>query len=70
MKWTRKLDKNVYEIRSQETKNIQKCLYFMMMKIVILLHMVSLKNSKISPREIQHVKELRVEYHSRKDNES
>ena len=28
MEWIKKLDKNIYEIRSQEAKNIQRCLYF------------------------------------------
>ena len=69
MEWIKKLDKNIYEIRSQEAKNIQRCLYFHDDgNRYIITHGFTKKTQKTPPKEIQHAKELRTEYYSRKDD--
>lgn len=67
--WVKRIDKNLYEIRSRVSNNQQRGLYFHVNGThYIITHGFTKKRQKTPPREIKHAKKLREEYfHSRKD---
>lgn len=63
MKWTKKLDRNIFEIRSQFGSNIQRCLYFHdVNNTYIITHGFTKKTDKTPKREIRHANELMERY--------
>lgn len=68
MKWVRKLDVNLYEIRSKVASNIQRGLYFHDEgPHYVITHGFTKKTQKTPSREINHAKDLREEYYQRKE---
>lgn len=71
MEWIKKLDSNLYEIRSKVASNIQRGLYFHVEEDqYIITHGFTKKSQKTSAREIKHAKEIRSEYYQREENEN
>lgn len=63
MKWVKKLDKNLYEIRCQFSNNIQKALYFQEKgNKYVITHGFTKKRQKTPPAEIAKAKRLRQRY--------
>lgn len=61
--WVKKLDSNIYEIRSRLSSNIQRVLYFHLENNeYIVTHGFTKKSQKTPIREIQHANMLRREY--------
>lgn len=70
MEWIKKLDSNLYEIRSKVASNIQRGLYFHAEEEqYIITHGFTKKTQKAPAREIKHAKEIRAEYYQRKGDE-
>lgn len=68
MKWVRKLDANLYEIRSKVASNIQRGLYFHDEGTqYVITHGFTKKTQKTPTREINHAKDIRKEYYQRKE---
>lgn len=71
MKWVKKLDGNLYEIRSKVASNIQRGLYFHDEGVqYIITHGFTKKTQKTPQREINHAKIIRSEYYQRKGREN
>lgn len=61
--WVKKLDSNLYEIRSRVSNNQQRGLYFHVEENhYVITHGFTKKTQKTPQREINHAKELRAEY--------
>ncbi|AXX64464.1 type II toxin-antitoxin system RelE/ParE family toxin [Bombilactobacillus bombi] len=70
MEWIKKLDSNLYEIRSKVASNIQRGLYFHdEEEQYIITHGFTKNTQKTPAREIKHAKKLRAEYYQRKEDE-
>lgn len=62
-KWVKKLDKDLYELRSKVGSNIQRALYFQNIDGEYLItHGFTKKTQKTPLREINHAKDLRKLY--------
>jgi len=71
MEWVKKLDTNLYELRSKVASNIQRGLYFHDEdNRYIITHGFTKKTQKTPINEIKHAREIRAEYYQRKDNDS
>ena len=71
MEWVKKLDKNLYEIRSIVGSNIQRACYFHVEgNQYIITHGFTKKTQKTPAREIKHAKEIRAEYFADKENDN
>lgn len=71
MEWVKKLDRNLYEIRSKVASNIQRGLYFHDDGTqYIITHGFTKKTPKTPDKEIQHAKAIRAEYFFRKENDA
>lgn len=69
IEWVKKLDKNLFEIRSKISSNIQRGLYFHDDgSNYVITHGFTKKTDKTTARELNHAKELRNEYFERKEN--
>jgi phage-related protein len=69
LKWVKKIDVNLYEVRSKVGSNIQRALYFHIVRGEYLItHGFTKKTQKTPIREIEHAKELRKEWYD--NNES
>lgn len=63
MEWVKKLDNNVYEIRSKLGSNIQRAIYFQKVNNeYIITHGFTKKTQKTPPREIEHAKRVIEKY--------
>lgn len=64
MKWIKKLDNNLYELRSKAGSNIQRAIYFHVEENdYIITHGFTKKTQKTPIKEINHGKDLRQEYY-------
>ncbi|PEH49615.1 type II toxin-antitoxin system RelE/ParE family toxin [Enterococcus faecium] len=65
LKWVKKIDLNLYELRSKVGSNIQRALYFHVENgRYIITHGFTKKTEKTPKKEIDHAKELRKEWFS------
>jgi len=63
MKWVKKLDWNIYEIRSRFASNIQRCLYFHKVNnVYVITHGFTKKTDKTPRREMRHAVDLMKKY--------
>ncbi|KRL32809.1 hypothetical protein FD20_GL002216 [Liquorilactobacillus uvarum DSM 19971] len=63
LEWVKKLDSNVYEVRSKLGNNIQRGLYFHKKdNKYIITHGFTKKTQKTPPREVKHAKNMRDRY--------
>lgn len=68
MKWIKKLDNNLYELRSKVGSNIQRAIYFHVeLNEYIITHGFTKKTQKTPLKEINHGKDLRQEYYDSKE---
>lgn len=66
MKWVKKLDKEIFEIRSSFGNNIQRCLYFQKVdNIYLITHGFTKKTQKTPKKEIEHAQYLMKQYKER-----
>ncbi len=64
MQWVKKLDNNLYELRSKVGSNIQRAIYFHVEENdYIITHGFTKKSQKTPLKEIDHGKYLREEYY-------
>lgn len=63
MKWIKKLDDNLYELRSKQSSNIQRAIYFQKEQNKYLItHGFTKKQEKTPLKEIKHAKMIRKKY--------
>ena len=63
LEWIKKLDSEIYEIRSKISSNIQRALYFHIRNNqYIITHGFTKKTQKTPKREIIHAKQIRREF--------
>jgi phage-related protein len=63
MKWIKKLEKNLYELRSEWEGNIQRALYFQKMDNQYLVtHGFTKKTQKTPRNQIKHARRIREKY--------
>ncbi|MEL5941104.1 type II toxin-antitoxin system RelE/ParE family toxin [Tetragenococcus halophilus] len=63
MQWIKKLNSEIYEVRSKVGSNIQRCLYFQKVgNQYIITHGFTKKEQKTPRKEIQHAKNLKDKY--------
>ena len=63
MEWVKKLDNDIFEIRSKVSSNIQRALYFHVIgDRYIITHGFTKKTQKTPTSEIRHAKELKKEF--------
>lgn len=63
MEWVKKLDDNLYEIRSKVSSNIQRIIYFQFSgNRYIITHGFTKKTQKTPKNEIEHAKKIMNEY--------
>ena len=63
LEWVKKLDSEIYEIRSKISSNIQRALYFHVRNNqYIITHGFTKKTQKTPKREIIHAKQIRREF--------
>lgn len=62
-KWVKKLDKDMYELRSSRKGNIQRAIYFQKVgNQYLITHGFTKKTQKTPKREIEHAKDIRENY--------
>ena len=70
MKWVKKLDDNLYELRSKQGKDIQRALYFQKIgNHFLITHGFTKKDQKTPRTEIEHAKEIRKRFFEGEKNE-
>jgi phage-related protein len=70
MKWVKKLDSDIYELRSRFGKNIQRAVYFQDFENYYLItHGFTKKTDETPMEEIERAKRIKAEYESERDNE-
>jgi len=63
MEWVKKLDNDIFEIRSKVSSNIRRALYFHAVDDrYIITHGFTKKTQKTPSSEIKHAKELKKEF--------
>jgi len=63
MKWVKKLEKDLFELRSKVGSNIQRAIYFQKIgNEYIITHGFTKKSQKTPQSEIIHAKRLREEF--------
>lgn len=63
MEWVKKLDNDLYELRSKVGKNIQRAIYFQKIDNEFLItHGFTKKTQKTPQKEINHAKSVREKY--------
>lgn len=63
LKWVKKLDNNLYELRSKVGSNIQRAIYFHVINgRYVITHGFTKKSEKTPVREIEHAKKIREEW--------
>ncbi|MHA7612424.1 type II toxin-antitoxin system RelE/ParE family toxin [Weissella viridescens] len=69
LKWVKRIDTNLYELRSKVGSNIQRALYFHVANgRYIITHGFTKKTQKTPSREIEHALNLRKEWYVRYEN--
>ncbi|MBF0580607.1 type II toxin-antitoxin system RelE/ParE family toxin [Erysipelotrichaceae bacterium RD49] len=69
MKWVKKIDDDIYEIRSQVASNIQRALYFHVCgNRYVITHGFTKKTQKTPVSEINHAKMLKKEFEESDQN--
>ena len=70
MKWVKKLDYDLYELRSKQGNNIQRAIYFHKVGTQYLItHGFTKKTLKTTEREIEHARTMRRQYEEKCRNE-
>mgnify|MGYP001252258514 CR=1 FL=1 len=65
MQWVKKLDDNLFELRSKFGSNIQRVLYFRVEETrFIVTHGFTKKTEQTPAKEIRHAKVIRKEFYS------
>jgi phage-related protein len=68
LKWVKKLDTNLYELRSKVGSNIQRAIYFHVVNgRYVITHGFTKKRRKTPISELKHEKELREEWFTNDD---
>lgn len=68
LKWVKKLDTNLYELRSKVGSNIQRAIYFHVDNgRYVITHGFTKKTEKTPITELKHAKELREEWFTNDD---
>ncbi|HAT54562.1 MAG TPA: addiction module toxin RelE [Lactobacillus sp.] len=63
LKWVKKIERNLYEIRSRSGSNIQRAIYFKVENNnYYITHGFTKKTQKTPKREINHAKEIRAHF--------
>lgn len=63
LEWVKKLDTNLYELRSKVGNNIQRAIYFQKVgNKYLITHGFTKKTQKTPRREIEHAKRIREQY--------
>ncbi|MFC6207219.1 type II toxin-antitoxin system RelE/ParE family toxin [Levilactobacillus tongjiangensis] len=69
LQWVKKVDFNLYEIRSKIGSNIQRALYFHIVQgKYVITHGFTKKTQKTPEHELQHAKDLRKEWLENHEN--
>lgn len=69
MEWVKKLDNDIFEIRSKVSSNIQRALYFHVIDDrYIITHGFTKKTQKTPINEIEHAKKLKKEFEENYDD--
>lgn len=69
MEWVKKLEGNLFEIRSKVSSNIQRAMYFHVVgERYIITHGFTKKTQKTPISEIEHAKKLRKEFEDNDDD--
>jgi len=70
MQWVKKLEHNLYELRSKQGSNIQRAIYFHKLGTkYIITHGFTKKTDKTPKQEIQHARMMRQRYGEEKYHE-
>ncbi|HJE87402.1 type II toxin-antitoxin system RelE/ParE family toxin [Levilactobacillus brevis] len=65
----KKLENNLYEIRSKFSNNIQRAIYFRVEgSHYVITHGFTKKQQKTPKKEIKHAKQIRAIYNTRRDH--
>ena len=65
LKWVKKIDTNLYELRSKVGSNIQRAIYFHVVNgRYVITHGFTKKTAKTPLHEIEHAKEIRKEWYN------
>lgn len=63
MEWVKKLDEEIFEIRSKVSSNIQRALYFHVVdNRYVITHGFTKKTQKTPKAQIEYAKQLKVEF--------
>ncbi|WP_367986210.1 type II toxin-antitoxin system RelE/ParE family toxin [Streptococcus sp. ZY1909104] len=66
MEWVKKLDKEIFEIRSKVSSNIQRALYFHVVdNRYVITHGFTKKTQKTPKGQIEHAKAMKLEFEKR-----
>lgn len=66
MEWVKKLDKEIFEIRSKVSSNIQRALYFHVVgNRYVITHGFTKKTQKTPKVQIEHAKAMKLEFERR-----
>lgn len=70
LKWVKRIDSNLYELRSKVGSNIQRALYFHVEHgQYVITHGFTKKTQKTPQREIEHALNLRKEWYTEHENQ-
>jgi phage-related protein len=70
MRWVKKLESGLYELRSKQGSDIQRAIYFHKSGTrYVITHGFTKKTQRTPPREIEHALEMRRFYEKGKQNE-
>ena len=70
MKWTKKLEDDLYELRSKQGSDIQRAIFFQKVRAEYLItHGFTKKSQKTPKTEIEHAKAMRKSYLEGEENE-
>lgn len=68
MEWVKKLDSDIFEIRSKISNNIQRALYFHVVDDrFVITHGFTKKTQKTPTAELKHAKALKKEFEEKKN---
>lgn len=68
MEWVKKLDEDIFEIRSKVSSNIQRALYFHVVdNRYVITHGFTKKTQKTPKAQLEHAKQLKLEFEEREN---
>lgn len=71
MEWVKRLDREIFEIRSKVSSNIQRALYFHIVDDrYVITHGFTKKSQKTPKQEILHAKQLKREFEEMENNKN